>query len=442
MLLLWPIFVTTVARSEWFWSPPKPVGDGPDYENLAFHLWQGDGFVLDYTDPEWQAPYRADRHDYQLQLSYPHRVIATGRPPLQPLVISAVYLTVGRNTWAFACVRLLLATSLAVAGALAVYFTARLLLPWGNPSLVLVGCSVTLAFTATHRTLRDYATDFLTEPLALLFMQIFVGLVCFGGLQAVTVRQRQLSVATAAGVFGVLILIRSLFVVWLPAVGLVIGLAQPRSLYPSWLGRWRLAAWFAVVVLAVCLPWWLRNAYVLQRWLPLGTQGPITLLGGYSAEAWQANGDWQAAPGLALQRALAATDEYQALANDTQREVMLAEAASLRVRQWLAGHWLDLPWMMAKRVYVHWNPYTGRSLLWKLACVLGVMGLIIDRQPAAWWLVGLLVISTVSVALLYSTGGRFLVPLYGVLYTLSGYGAAWSTRAVGRWWALARHSAN
>ncbi|MCA9133813.1 MAG: hypothetical protein KDA45_11690, partial [Planctomycetales bacterium] len=71
---------------------------------------------------------------------------------------------------------------------------------------------------------------------------------------------------------------------------------------------------------------------------------------------------------------------------------------------------------------VHWNPYYGRSLLWKAAFILGLLSLLRQRHRAAWWLGGLPLVSTVVVAALYATGGRFLVPLYGVLFTLAGYG--------------------
>lgn len=186
--------------------------------------------------------------------------------------------------------------------------------------------------------------------------------------------------------------------------------------------RMRKSCIFVGLAVTLCMPWWIRNMVVLERAMPLGTQGPITLLGGYADESLNSNGDWQLEPILQLQAQLEKTESYQLLANDTHREIMLAEEASRRVHQWIVAHWVDIPGLMIKRVYVHWNPYSGRSAVWKLAVLFGIVACIARRQPMAWWLVGTLVISTGATAMLYSTGGRFLVPLYGVLYTLAGLG--------------------
>jgi hypothetical protein len=75
----------------------------------------------------------------------------------------------------------------------------------------------------------------------------------------------------------------------------------------------------------------------------------------------------------------------------------------------------------------HWNPYSGRSGLWKLLIAIGLIWAALRAPGGRVWLVGLPLLSTVSVMLLYETGGRFLVPLYGLLFTLAGL-------AVSGWW--------
>lgn len=429
LAVLAPVFCVATYRSEWIGSPPKPIGDGPDYENLAFHLSQGDGFVLNYTDPEWQRPYRAAPHDYRMHLASSQHVVATGRPPLLPLLIGGIYSTIGRHQVGFAAVRLMLAMSMAIAAAISVYLTAKLLAPLRSNWEVLIGCTTTLAFAVTHRTLREYATDFLTEPIALLMMQLFVlsvwRVIEVSRERSDCSRQTYLPVIVAGMLMGGLILTRSVFVVWLPGVWVL--------MFGSYWGnvreRWWNACLFVGMACAVCSVWWIRNMVVLESVMPLGTQGPITLLGGYSDDSLLSNGDWQAEPALRLQAQLAETEAYQALENDTQREVMLATEAGRQVRQWIRLHATEIPRLMMKRVYVHWNPYTGRSAVWKLAFLVGIVACIVQRHPLAWWLVGLLVISTGVTAALYSTGGRFLVPLYGVLYTLAGLGVVSVTRA-------------
>ncbi len=432
LLILVPTNYVATCRSEWFRSPPKPIGDGSDYENLAYHLANRQGFVLDYVDSDWQRPYRIDQHNYSLLLASTQQVVATGRPPLLPLLISGVYATIGRDQTSFAVVRLMLATSLAAAGAFSVCLTAKLLAPQYASWESFIGCLSTLAFALTHRTLYEYATDFLTEPIALLVMQLLV-LSVWRATQASRAEgnsqaRSYLSTLVAGALMGALIMTRSVFVLWLPGVWILMFASCSGGFWY----RWSKACLFISVAIVVCLPWWVRNMVVLDRAMPLGTQGPITLLGGYADEALNCNGDWQLEPILRLQAELAKTKSYQLLTDDTQREIMLATEASRQVRQWIAAHWTDIPHMMLKRIYVHWNPYTGRSAVWKLAILVGIAACIAQRHPMAWWLVGTLVISTGVTAVLYSTGGRFLVPLYGVMYTLAGLGVAAGFRSVAR----------
>jgi hypothetical protein len=92
------------------------------------------------------------------------------------------------------------------------------------------------------------------------------------------------------------------------------------------------------------------------------------------------------------------------------------------VRTWAAQHAADLPRLAIIRAVNEWNPYSGRALLWKLMALAGLCWLSAAAPRAAWILGGVLVLNTLCVMLLYSVGGRFMVPLYGVLYTLAGLG--------------------
>ncbi len=84
-----------VGRSEAlsFSNHRKPIGDGPDYENIAWNLSVGRGFSFDWTDPRWKSPYQedgADRYAAQLSRTSSHTP-TTGRPPLLPWMIAAIY---------------------------------------------------------------------------------------------------------------------------------------------------------------------------------------------------------------------------------------------------------------------------------------------------------------------------------------------------------------
>lgn len=430
LAVLLGVNVASVMSSSWLLLPPKPDGDGPDYENIGFHLARGDGFVFDNSDPSWQQPYADRATIYAQRLDTPHRdMIATWRPPLFPLLIGVIYKSIGRSPSAWASVRVFSAVCMALAGAIAIALIGRLLNGYAHPRVSDVACMSGLALAASNRTLREYATDFLTEPLALLLMQIFllivvavrspVGADRHSAKGKHPAKRRHWWLLGLAGViFGMLILTRSMFVLWLPGVGLLTVLYMTGSCWR----RVEAAGLLCGVALLVCLPWWIHNVVVLERFMPLGTQGSITLLGGYSNAALAGNGDWQLAPELELREELSHTATYHELSDATLREAWIAEVASLRVRYWIRQHLGEIPVLVAKRVYTHWNPYSGRALLWKLAILAGLIGVLYHRQPAALWLVGLPLISTMVVAALYSTGGRFLVPLYGVLFTLGGIG--------------------
>ncbi|MGN6133079.1 MAG: hypothetical protein ACTHOU_01220, partial [Aureliella sp.] len=180
----------------------------------------------------------------------------------------------------------------------------------------------------------------------------------------------------------------------------------------------------AVAAVLVCLPWWVRNCLVLEAWMPLGTQGATTLVGGYSDEALAHGGQWQYAPELRLRQRVSGEQVSDHGGPLVHPDVRLARAASDQVRAWVHAHWRDLPMLAWYRLSSEWAPYSGRSLLWKLAALLGLIYLAVRLPPAAAFIGGVLLINTLMVMGLYSLGGRFLVPTYGMLYSLAGIGVA------------------
>ena len=430
--------VVLAVRDSDFSSPPKPSSDGPVYENIAYHFSAGHGFWIDWHDSQWRTVYEQSprRSEYKTYLDAPKQSMPmTGRPPLFPVLIAGVYSVVGRGASAFAIVRLISAVCIAVASALAVANAAQIL--WnaklnadlkgnsngrglGNWSLA-CGCAGATLLAASNRTLISYAHDFLTEPLALLLTQLLVTalLVVSSHRQSAENENKRLSgwwVIAIAIVFAAMILARSLFVLWLPGVWiLLVVIAGERR-------RWRVATQVLLLTLLFMSPWWVRNCVVLERFMPLGTQGPITMLGGYCDEALAAGGDWQHAPEQRLRLRMQVDPAFNALSSDVARELMIADESKRLVRTWIAEHVGDLPSLFISRVFTHWNPYTGKSLIWRLLILTGAVYLLVKRRPEAWVLVGLPVMNTILVACMYTTGGRFLVPLYGILFTLSAVG--------------------
>ncbi len=423
------VYITSVVLDPRFALLPKPTSDGPVYENIAYQLSAGRGFWIDLQDPKWKEPYEqsSEREDYQVYLQAPPQSLPmTSRPPLFPAIVAIIYKIGGRGLTAFATVRVFSALCLAVASALAVANAATVMRKFGvgehkfSNWAVGMGCAAAIFLAASNRTLVTYASDFLTEPLALLLTQLLVVLLlaltdCRVG-ESSRPLQWWLIVATGVTV-AAMILVRSLFVLWLPGLWLLL-LAIRNS------HRLRDATWIMVIAVVCMSPWWIRNCVVLDRFMPLGTQGPITLLGGYCDEALASGGDWQHAPEQRLRQTMRVNEAFNSLPSDQARELMLVDASKRLVRSWIAEHVTDLPKLFVSRVITHWNPYTGKSLVWRLLILIGAIHLVFKRRPEAWVLVGLPVMNTVLVALLYTTGGRFLVPLYGILFTLSAIGVA------------------
>ncbi len=465
-----------VAHNEWYSRPPKPIGDGPDYENIAYQISQGRGWSMDWTDAAWQQPYReaslphatierVDNSselangqaqwpiaDYTAQLERRDGLAATtARPPLLPLINAMVYMIFPRGPTGFAVMRLILAACLAIASSVAVAISVRvvgqLTSQWWPTALAAM---VTMVLAVLDRTVRSYATDFLTEPVAMLLTQFWLWTLCelllvpilhqpkLESDQPAHLRwqlpwQRERWLVAACGILlGLMILTRSLMVLWLPGVWLMIVLATriryrnffslgtfDRVLLPTFSEDCRRATAVVAIAMAVCSPWWFRNCLVLKTFMPLGTQGPITLVGGYNDEAINMKGQWHVDPEIRLRKEA----EAEVAADDIPaREVHVARRASRQVKEWIRAHLGTLPNLAWVRLKNEWNPYNGRALAFRLAALVGLFWLCTLHRSAALLLGGVIIVNSITVMMLYSVGGRFLVPTYGILYTLAGIG--------------------
>ncbi len=475
-----PVQIWFVAHDPWFFEPPKPVGDGPDYENVAYQISKGRGWSIDWTDAGWQQPYieasqpqavtndDADSGsaspttewpiaDYSAQLSRTDGLAATtARPPLLPFINAMIYAVVPRGPTAFAVMRVLLAICIAVAGSVAVAISVRVVSQLTKrwwPTLV--AAMVTMALTVLDRTVRSYATDFLTEPVALLLTQLWVWSLCELLLvpilhpskpssdQPAHLRwqlpwQRERWLVGISGVLlGLMVLTRSLMVLWIPGVWLMILLATriryrnffslnafDRVLLPTFSEDCRRATAIVGIAMVVCAPWWIRNCIVLKNFMPLGTQGPITLVGGYNDDAIALKGQWHVGPEIRLRRE---AEIEVPNADIPAREVHVARRASAQVKTWIRQHLGTLPNLAWVRLKNEWNPYNGRALAFRLAALVGLCWLFTLHRSAALLLGGVIIVNSITVMMLYSVGGRFLVPTYGILYTLAGIGIGCTT---------------
>ncbi len=53
--------------------------------------------------------------------------------------------------------------------------------------------------------------------------------------------------------------------------------------------------------------------------------------------------------------------------------------------------------------------------------IVGVFELVRRRRRETIWFLGIPILSSLVIIALYETGGRFLVPLYGLLYALASF---------------------
>jgi len=415
-------------------SPPLPDGDGPDYESLAYSLSTRNVFEFAWEDPNWQEPYRtAQLADGSLKLEYTQinrrdwPGPTASRPPALPYMIRLVYDIIPRGPIAFSCVRWLSCAVLTLAGVQAVLLTQH----WASNLFqhmasanhhrvyfVALACATALLLAMMDKTIKTYLQDFLTEPWGLLGVTSLIW--CL--VRWVEAPGRMRWMILSGVIFAIMILFRSLFVFWLPTILVGIALSNRKAHVES--PRW----WLAPVVfcMAVCLiagPWWVRNILVSGRWMPMGTQGAASLRGGYSDQALADWGNWHADAEAAMQSKLdreSGSDTWSAI----KREVALADLASQETWNWIHQHRADLVKLGFMRLVSHWGPWRIDHILWKAAAILGLIAIWRTDPPLGLILASIFFADAFTTILLYETGGRFLIPLHGCLYSLAGVGVA------------------
>ncbi|MFM8262672.1 MAG: ArnT family glycosyltransferase [Pirellula sp.] len=428
-IVLFAVHAYSLLRVDGLSAPPLPHGDGPDYESIAYSLSVDSGFQYAWEDPQWQAPYRASDQSAQytqLQLrDWPGPT--TSRPPALPFLISLVYRLIPRGPIAFSCVRWLSVLALTIAGVLSIWLafdlTERIILDSEKQTqrgllLCSVSLGVTLGIAVMDRTIKTYLRDFFTEPWALLGVTATIVAL----LQWTNAPAKLPWILTAGILFGVNVLFRSIFVFWLPilVLGIAIVTYKTRANENRW---WSSMPVFIVAFLLVVSPWWIRNCMLTGRLMPLGSQGAASLRGGYSHEALADWGNWHADAEIAMQAKLDSIPDSERW-TASQREVALADLATKEIGDWIKLHWGDLPRLCAMRLASHWGPWRLDHLLWKFSAFAGLIWVWRSYPRQGIILASIFLADSLTIACLYETGGRFLIPLHAVLYALAGVGLA------------------
>jgi hypothetical protein len=263
-----------------------------------------------------------------------------------------------------------------------------------------------LVLALTLPLLRLFAHEFRTEGLAAFLVTLLAWTWIRNGKNGWT---RPRSVASGL-ILGALIATRNIFVLWIPLTMFAPG-ADRSSGKAAWRGR----AISVGVALLVIGPWWVRNAIVLQAFMPLGTQGALNMPAGFGARALRFKGVWSSNPGDGAQ-------EIEALKLDpVTSEVQLAKFRSALALRWIREHPLDTLRLMGLHV---WQEIKPRTLpyptgAWLLP-VAAVAALYLRRSPGVGVVVSMVGVNIVGIALTWSVAGRFMAPVQPLLAALPG----------------------
>jgi len=385
------IYLTRASTSGALREPPE-TGDGHDYDAIAFNVWQGRGFGYHWSDPNWRQPYEGIPR-YRLLLTrqsefYP----TTYRPPAMPLLLSGVYALTGRSFVTWRVVNCgITAGAVTTAAAIAAQFS-------GIPAALL-----TAVILVQSRELTRYSAMFMTEPLAMLMLSL-VGFVWVRNASSGWTTRR----AVAAGIaMGGLLAARTIFILTTPVLLILPG----RDLSFGSKFAWKTKAICLAVAIIVISPWWIRNIIALDAFMPLGTQGGINLPMGFGPRALRNQGVWASNPEDGW-------PEIAALKLDiVTSEVMLAQHRQRLALTWMADNPGQVLHLMRLHVSQELKPGRDFYSRWLLPAA-AVSAVVLWRFPGAWVVVLIVCGNILSVAMTYSAGGRFMVPLQPLLAAL------------------------
>lgn len=364
----------------WMWAP-TPAADAADYERLAVGILEGNGYVTTEGEP------------------------TSWRPPLYPAFLASVYAATGESRAAARTAQALLGTAtvgmtMVIAGTVA-----------GPGVALFAGALAALdpagAF-AVSRLLSEVLFTFLLVS-SVLFLQRAVG--------EENHRRTLLAAAAAGAALGLATLTRSVLIFY-PLLAAAAWLsARQRSGGPLGFRRsvavpLALLAGFALVL----APWSVRNWKVHGEFVPVATQGGITLYAGnHPVDGWILGllpDDDHTREAATLSEVAAseylARTTLVALAADPGRIPFLAALKT-------AYFWVPLDWEILPRGGLP-DPVYAFMLLW--ACVGAWM---VVRTPAlrggvlAAWPLWLPVAYSFAMALVVYGSPRFRMPLHPLL---------------------------
>jgi hypothetical protein len=403
-IAMYLVYVHAAWDSGYLFVVPE-AGDAADYDAIALNIAKGRGFGFYWDDPEYLAPYRGspdhaglwDRNSEYYPTSY--------RPPAVPFLMGVVYKLTDRN---FTAWRLVQCAILAGAVTLAASIAAGL---GGSLAAIL---TAVLAWQTD--SLTQYAYLFLTEATAAFMVTLFAWTWLRQSRLGWTVRRAAGLGAVLAGLCAT----RSIFVLWTPVVLFVPRLKDVPGVKGALLPK----AACALACLLLIGPWWTRNMIITGARLPFGTEGALNLPAGFGPRALEARGLWRS-------NHEDGADMIMAQVGGDMRawETELARYRQRITLRWMSRNPKDVLRLMYLHVWQEVRPHREGLADWLLP--LGLLGVFFFRQsPAARLIVVMVGATLFSIAMTWSVGGRFIVPLYPVLTALVAALAAMLVRRV------------
>jgi 4-amino-4-deoxy-L-arabinose transferase-like glycosyltransferase len=400
-------------RVDYAWEGRAPVFDAVAYERIAANLERGEGFILggDATQP------------------------ASNYSPGLPLLVGGLYgLSGGAH-------ERLARLALALLGALAVLFAYLIGRRLSGATAGLIGAGL----VAIYPALLEYQGMLMGEPLAATLLAGAVLAMLWASDRSADIRW-----LVPGALFGALALVRPEYL-GISLVLAVVALAWNRD-------DWRVGAARAAILLAgvalVVAPWTVRNAVVLDRFVPVSTGGGQVLFAGsylpsggdperVGAEVLERH------PGLARQGPSDARLEQilAALAAQRYPEMETDEALGRmgRERLWdgLSERPLEYGGFVAEKLWRAWSRGPRQvmerpgweALHWALVGF-GLLGLavLVRRRPREALLLAVLLVSVSAiVALLVASPRRVLVTI-PIVAALAGVGAMACADSLARRW--------
>lgn len=390
----------STSRDPGFNTSPPIGGDAVIYDALGWELAAGDGLSLDLPDPEFLEPYRhSDPAGAERLAQADLRGPIASRPPLLPLIAAGLDRFLGRQFWG---VRVINVVAMATVAAMLVWTVTRLT----GPLPALLAC---LNFLIVDPRIRVTTREFLTEALACLFVAILTDT-----LARIADRPRLRTALLIGVTLGGAILLRTMFVFWIPCLAAAIWIVtSSANLTPG--RRVGLPVGFIIAACAVVSPWGLRNCRVLDRAMPLGTQGTMELSAGYSDAAFERLGMWH---NLEETGFFAATDQPGQTA--LEREIARADHSRDEALAWCRAHPLKAMLLPAMKIFQEFRPHMSGDLYVLAFALLGLLAMRSTPDGRAWTAV--LAATAFGVALTWSTSGRFVVPSLFALHAAAAIG--------------------